>query len=296
MDTPMPESGTGTVLGARDHARAQAASAAATAVTTQPTIPATTATELPPGVEASSVVWDETLALGGYASRVIRRGTHLRLTDVEGDTNVNLVLHHAARPVERLNVADTVKLQWNAYLGAGSLLLSDMGRVLCSILPDSTGAVDLLCGASPRVAVAARYGGSGNHSPTPSGRDRLLLGLAKHGLTRRDLPPSANLFRSVRVDADGGLALSGTGSGEPGAHVTLRAELDVLVTVAVTPHPLDERPAYTGGEVRLTGWSGAAAGPDDPARTASPEAQRAFENTDDVLLTLASGSAGAVTS
>ena len=27
-------------------------------------------------------------------------------------------------------VADTVKVQWNAYLGAGSLLLSDMGRVL----------------------------------------------------------------------------------------------------------------------------------------------------------------------
>jgi len=289
MDTPTSDSGTGTVLGARDHARAQAASAAAAAMTTQPTIPASTATDLPPGVEASSVVWDETLALGGYASRVIRRGTHLQLTDVDGDTNVNLVLHHAARPIERLNVADTVKLQWNAYLGAGALLLSDMGRVLCSILPDSTGALDLLCGASTRRAVAERYGGSGNHSPTPSGRDRLLLGLAKHGLTRRDLPPSANLFRSVRVDADGGLAL--TPSGPPGAYLTLRAELDVLVTVAVTPHPLDERPAYTGGEVRLTGWSGAAAGPDHPARTASPEAQRAFENTDDVLLTLSSSGA-----
>lgn len=281
----MAESGTETVLGARDHARAQAGSAGAQAVTTQPTIPATGATDLPAGVDAADVVWDETLGLGGYASRVLRRGTHLRLTDLTGDTNANLVLHHAARPAERLNVADTVKLQWNAYLGGGALLLSDMGRVLATMLPGpaTTADLDLLCGASTRASIAARHGDSGNHSPTPAGRDRLLLGLAKHGLGRRDLPPSANLFAKVRVSPDGDLVLAPPG--DP-SHMTLRAELDVLVTVAVTPHPLDDRPTYTGGPVRLTAWSGAPAASDDPARAASPEARRAFENTDDVLLTL----------
>ena len=276
--------GTATVLGARDHARAQVVSDAATAAATQPTIPATSATDLPPGVDAATVVWDETLPLGGYASRVLRRGVHLRIADLTGDTNVNLVLHHAARPLERLNVADTVKLQWNAYPGGGSLLLSDMGRVLATILDGSDGAVDLFCGASNAAAVAALHGTSGNHSPTPAGRDRLLVGLAKHGLTRRDLPPAANLFTTVRVAPDGALVRSAP-TGTPAA-VTLRAELDVLVTVAVTPHPLDDRAAYSGGSVRLTAWQGAPAGPDDPARTASPEAQRAFENTDDVLPTL----------
>jgi hypothetical protein len=275
----MPDAGTHSVLGARDHARAQAGSAAAAAVTTQPTIPASAATDLPPGVAAADAVWDETLPLGGYASRVLRRGVHLRVTDLADGTNVSFVLHHAARPMERLNVADTVKLQWNAYLGAGALLLSDMGRVLCTILDDSAADLDLLCGAS--------VGGGGNSSPTPSGRDRLLLGLAKHGLTRRDLPPSANLFSRVRVDADGGLDWA---SGD-GGHVTLRAELDVLVTVAVTPHPLDDRAEYSGGPARFTAWQGSPAGPDDPARSVSPESQRAFENTDDVLSTLPGGAA-----
>jgi urea carboxylase-associated protein 2 len=275
--------GTASVLGARDHARAQVASEAAASAPTQPTIPATSATDLPAGVDAADVVWDETLALGGYAARVVRRGVHLRIADVTGDTNANLVLHHAARPVERLNVADTVKLQWNAYPGAGSLLLSDMGRVLATVL-DGDGAIDLFCGASNAGAVAARHGGSGNHSPTPSGRDRLVLGLAKHGLTRRDLPPAANLFTTVRVTDDGTLVRSEP-PGAPG-HVTLRAELDLLVSLAVTPHPLDDRFDYAGGPVRVTAWQGAPAGPDDPARAASPEAQRAFENTDDVLTTL----------
>lgn len=259
----MPDAGTNTVLGARDHARAQAASAAAAAVTTQPTIPAHTATDLPDGVAAADVVWDETLPPGGYASRVLRRGVHLRITDLDGGTNVNLMLHHAARPIERLNVADTVKLQWNAYLGAGALLLSDMGRVLTTILDGSTGHIDLLCGASP-----------------DRGRGRLLLGLAKHGLTRRDLPPAANLFSKVRVDPDDGSVRLEPGDGP--AHLTLRAELDLLVSVAVTPHPLDDRPDDTGGHVRFTAWNGDPAGPDDPARATSPEAHRAFLNTDDV--------------
>jgi urea carboxylase-associated protein 2 len=215
------------------------------------------------------VVWDETLALGGYAARVVRRGVHLRLADLTGDTNANLVLHHAARPVERLNVADTVKLQWNAYPGAGSLLLSDMGRVLATVLDDSDGAIDLFCGASNAGAVAARHGGSGNHSPTPSGRDRLVLGLAKHGLTRRDLPPAANLFTTVRVADDGALVRSDPSG--TSAHLTLRAELDLLVTVAVTPHVLDDRDAYAGGPVRITAWQGAPGrGPTTPPGPPAP--------------------------
>jgi uncharacterized protein len=283
--TAATAAGTSTVLGARDHARAQVASDAATSAPTQPTIPATSATDLPAGVDAADVVWDETLALGGYAARVVRRGVHLRIADLTGDTNVNLVLHHAARPLERLNVADTVKLQWNAYPGAGSLLLSDMARVLATVV-DGDGAIDLFCGASHAAGVAARHGGSGNHSPTPAGRDRLLVGLAKHGLTRRDLPPAANLFTRVRVADDGALVRSAPAAPSTPAHVALRAELDLLVTVAVTPHPLDDRAAYTGGPVRLTAWQGAPGGADDPARTATPEAGRAFENTDDVLATL----------
>jgi hypothetical protein len=289
---PPDDATTATVLGARDHARAQAGSVAAGAVSTQPTIPATSTVDLPSGVDADDVVWDETVGLGGYATRVIRRGVRLRIADLTGDTNASLVLHHAARPIERLNVADTVKLQWNAYPGAGSLLLSDMGRVLATVLDGSTGAIDLLCGPSHAAGVAARHGASGNHSPTPAGRDRLLVGLAKHGLGRRDLPPAANLFTAVRVTPDDGTLVRSASTGSP-AEITLRAELDMIVTLAVTAHPLDDRPEYAAGPVRLTAWAGSPGGPDDPARTATPESQRAFENTDDVLATLVSPAGGA---
>jgi uncharacterized protein len=279
----MPEPATATVSGARHHARGQSGRRAPS----QPTVPVTAATDLPEGVAPAELLWDETLVAGGYAARVVPRGARVRLVDVAGDTNVSLVLHHARRTAERLNVADTVKLQWSAYPGRGSLLLSDMGRVLATVLfeDSDTDALDVFCGALTPATARARYGATGNATPTPSGRDRLLLGLAKHDLGRRDLPPAANLFRSVRVGADGSLRLV-DGASHPGAAVTLRAELDLLVTLAATPHPLDDRPGYPGGPVRVTAWRGEPAGADDPARSASPEAARAFANTDDVLLEL----------
>ena len=40
---------------------------------------------------------------------------------------------------ERLNVADTVKVPWQAYPTAGHPLLSDQGRLLATIVADTSG-------------------------------------------------------------------------------------------------------------------------------------------------------------
>jgi uncharacterized protein YcgI (DUF1989 family) len=59
--------------------------------------------------------------------------------------------------------------------------------------------------------------------------------------------------------------------------------MDVLVLLANTPHPLDERAEYAGTAVRVTAWRGLGAEPDDPLRVATPERQRAFLNTDEFV-------------
>jgi urea carboxylase-associated protein 2 len=268
---------TATTSGARAHARAQAGEAAPT----QPTVPASGLTDPPPGVAAPDVVWEETIGAGGYASRAVPRGTHVRLVDVDGDTCAGLLLHRADRPAERLNVADTVKLQWQAYPGPGYLLLSDMGRVLATLVEDTCAAHDSFTGTSNRLDNQRRYGDGASQGPTPSGRDRFVVALAKHGLTERDVAPNVNLFTGVRIEPDGTVRVRH--ASHPGAHVVLRAEMDLVVTVVAVPHRLDDRPAYTAGLVRITAWRGEPAGPDDPARSASPEAARAFENTGEEL-------------
>jgi uncharacterized protein YcgI (DUF1989 family) len=117
--------------------------------------------------------------------------------------------------------------------------------------------------------------------PTPNARDLLALAASKHGLGRVDLGPNISLFKGVRVDETGDVRFDGVATAS--TCVELRAEMDVLVLMANTPHPLDDRDDYAGTAVRTTAWRGGTPGPDDPFRLATPERARAFLNTDEFL-------------
>jgi urea carboxylase-associated protein 2 len=260
---------------ARDHAR----SMAGTLAEAMPILPPV-AEDLPEGVDASDLVWEESIAPGGYAARRLSRGSRLRLIDTQGDACAALMIFNAEMPTERLNVADTVKVQWNAYLEAGMLLLSDMGRVLMSILEDDAATHDAFCGTSNARTNAEKYGEGRNSGAYPNGRDRLLLGAAKFGLGRRDVHPCVNLFKGTRIEHDGAITPL-IGPYEPGRKVILRAEMDVFVVIANVPHVLDPRADYTVTPLRATAWRGAPAVMDDPVRTATPEGMRAFLNSED---------------
>ena len=263
-------SSTATALAARDHARAMAG----TAVTAMPIVPPV-ADDAP-----GEVVWEETIAPGGYASRRLARGTRLRLVDVDGDACASMLLFNAENPAQRLNVADTLKVRWNGYLGAGKLILSDMGRVLMSILEDGAGTHDAFCGASNEASNARRFGNGKNHGDHPNARDRFMLAVAKHGLGRKDVHPCINWFKGVRIGDDGGTEAQ-IGPFPSGRSLLLRAEMDLLVVLANCPHVLDERAAYRVTPLRATAWRGEVTAQSDPIRGATPEGLRAFLNTED---------------
>ncbi len=275
-DRQGPSSGTADPKSARAHARAMAG----TRVEAMPTVPADSSVDLPHGVRPEAMLWEETLGAGGYASRELARGARLRLIDLEGDACVSMLVFNAERPIERLNIADTLKVQWTATIQAGVLLLSDMGRVLMSIVEDTAGTHDPFCGPSNERSNARRYGQGTNSSDTPNGRQRLLLGAAKFGLGARDVHPCINWFKAVQIASDGTTMLRAS----PFAtlrSLTLRAEMDVIVVLANCPHVLDVRPHYNATPVRISAWRGPITAPDDPIRSATPERLRAFLNVDE---------------
>ncbi|GAA1641439.1 urea amidolyase associated protein UAAP1 [Actinoplanes couchii] len=260
---------TATTAGARDHARAQGG----TVVDCMPIVPASSL--------GTGLTWAETVPGGGYASRRLARGTTLRLTDLDGDACVSLLIFNGDEPWERLNIADTVKVLWQAYVGAGHLLLSDQGRVLASVTAGAGDRSDTFCGTSTLQSNTLRYGDGSPHSDTPAGRELFTLAAAKHGLTRRDLPPSISFFQGVRVGDDGTFAW--LGSAGPGATVEIRAEMPVTVLLVNVPHPLDPRESYTSSPVEIRAWTGSPTTPEDPLWSRSPEGERAFLNTADYL-------------
>ena len=230
--------------GARSHARSQAGGATMR-------IPA-----VPDGVDGSRLVWSESVPADSYATRVLGRGTRLRLADPDGGACAHLLLFRADASWERLNVADTMKVPWQAYLSVGHPLLSDQGRVLATVVADTSGHHDMLCGL-PRA-----------------GQQKMLLAAIKHGMDIRDVAPSATLFKGARVEDSG--ALTYTGSAGPGAAVELLIHLPVVVAVVNTAHPLDPQPAVTG--LDILAWRA----PDELTTPVNdePEYLRALFNTE----------------
>jgi uncharacterized protein YcgI (DUF1989 family) len=103
--------------------------------------------------------------------------------------------------------------------------------------------------------------------------------LGKHGLGRRDLVANVNFFVRVGVDDEGALRWQPRRS-KPGAFVELRFEMDTLVVLTNTPHPLDPSPTYGPPDVTLSLFEGPAPGPDDPCRIFRPENERGFALTE----------------
>lgn len=215
-------------------------------------------------------------------SGVLRRGSALELEDLEGSANVALLLLDAHRPTDRLNVPDSLKAQHVARVTAGVALHSDMGRALASVVEDTCGWHDPLCGHGRLEELEALHGPSTyaaeRNAVRRGAREELVLELAKHGLGPRDLAATVNLFSRVTVDAAGRLAFH-PGASPAGARVVLRADADVLVLLNSAPHPLDRSP-WAPRPVALAVREVGPAGPDDPVRTACPENERAFAATD----------------
>lgn len=228
----------------------------------------------------------EILRGGAMWSRTLKRGEALRLTDIGGDGNVSALFLNADAPLERYNMPDTLKAQFIAFLGKGNALHSDMGRILCSIIEDTCGWHDTLCGATDAKSTSAKYGPSDyqhdRNDRRRNGRDNFLVELGKYGLGKRDLPVPINFFSKVTVDHDGNLGYR-SGNSRAGSFVDLRAEMNVLVVLSNTPHPLNPSPVYAPGPIGLAISRVPAPGPDDLVRISRPENGRGFINTESLF-------------
>ena len=218
-----------------------------------------------PSLPDQPLLWQEALAGGAHWSRVLRRGTTLRITALAGGANVAALLYRAEDPLERYCMPDTLKAQHVSRLTAGVALYSDMGRVLASIVSDSCGWHDTISGHTSRRCWPRAGGPSATSrratTRRASARELLLVELAKHGLGRADLVANVNFFTKVAIDQGGELAYEPDHSAA-GSSVTLRFELDTLLVLAC--HAPPARPPRWNGR---RGRSASRSGPRQPRRT-----------------------------
>jgi uncharacterized protein len=225
-------------------------------------------------IAPDAVLHREQVPPGWYAPMRLRRGEALRIVDDTGRSSVSLIGWREEDTSERINCADTVKVQWSAVIAKGRVILSDMGRVCLSLIEDTSGAHDVLVGGSTPASTHAAFG-----APARNTQENFLAAASKLGLDIRDIPPCVTFFAPVSLD-DAGRFRWQEGRKRPGDFVDLRAEMNLIVVASNCPHPLDPARPAASGSVTLIKHRAAVAAADDPCRTASPEAARAFAFTD----------------
>jgi uncharacterized protein len=229
----------------------------------------------------SDLLYQDQIDGGKHWSLTLQRGTVLRLIDREGGANVGMLFYNPANLLERYNAPDTLKCQHTFKLTAGHCLYSDMGRIFCSIVEDTAGWHDTVCGNSTKAQVAERWGRMTyqeyRNDWTQNGHDSFLVEAAKYGMGRRDLAANVNWFSKVHTEDDGTLVFD-PDHARPGAHMDLRFEMDTLVLFHTCPHPMNPAPEYPRKPITYELYRGEPVADDDPCLNSRPENGRGFAN------------------
>lgn len=201
-----------------------------------------------------STLFEEIIPGGAMWSMTIPRRRLVRLTAQAAGANIAALLFNARQPLDRLNVPDTLKALHTAKLSRGHVLMTDMGHGIASIVEDSLGWHDPLGGIGTAAHVLAKYGDHNYQAHRNdwhrNAHNNFLVELGKHGLGIRDLAANINFFSKVVVDEDGVMHFAPDHC-PAGASISLRTEMDTLLVLSNTPHPLAPAGDYPRVDVKI---------------------------------------------
>ncbi|MFD2615475.1 urea amidolyase associated protein UAAP2 [Paenibacillus gansuensis] len=199
-------------------------------------------------------IYDRIIPAGDGWMHELRPGQVLRIVDVEGNQAADTLFYDADHPEDHYSALATIEGQQNIYLTAGTVLRSESGKALLTIVADTCGRHDTLGGSCSSQSNTVRY--AHDKAPMHNCRDTFMLELAKwdQSFTKRDLAPNINFFMNVPVTPDGGLQFADGVSG-PGCYVELKSECRTLALISNCPQLNNPCNAYNPTPVRVLIWN-----------------------------------------
>jgi uncharacterized protein len=188
--------------------------------------------EEPTTLSRGRIVYDFTIPARGPWSHIVKKGQTLRIIDSEGNQAVDCILYNANDPAERYSAPDTITTNRNIFLTTGTVLISNEGNPMMTIIADTCGRHDTIGGACSCESNTLRYGFHTKHQHACV--ENFLHELGQHGLGKRDMTSNINWFMNVPVEADGALGIV-DGISAPGKYLDLLAQMDTLVVISNCP-------------------------------------------------------------
>ncbi|MFB2551464.1 DUF1989 domain-containing protein [Ensifer soli] len=166
----------------------------------------------------------------GMAFR-LRRGQQARIRNIHGSQVVDTWMLSADDPFEYASMEHTRSVNSNIFVERAMACVSTVRRPMATLVEDtSPGRHDtLLCPCN--AAIYRELKCEGYHR---SCTDNFHEAIGALGLTLPFTPASLNLFMNVPVAPDGRVDRVPPAS-KPGDHVTLRAEMDIVLVLSACP-------------------------------------------------------------
>ena len=171
-----------------------------------------------------------TLSPGKELGLTVKKGQVIRVIDLEGQQVMDFVCFNSHNKGEKLWIAGTINANKNVYIKKGHSLYSQYANKMFTIIEDTCGVHDLLCGACSNEVYEKVYGVKGH----PSCTDNFVKALTPYGLERKDIPMNMNIFMNCPIQDDGGWAIDYPKS-RRGDFIDLKAEMDCIVAMSNCP-------------------------------------------------------------
>lgn len=204
-------------------------------------------------LQAEAAVLNHTLPSGEPYLLAINQGQVLRIVDLEGNQAVDVIFYNRHDGAEHYSATQTLLRQGGIYLTTDSVLVSNDGNPMLTIVADTCGRHDTLGGACAAESNTVRY--ALQKKFMHNCRDNYLSALqrADIGLGKRDLVPNINFFMNVPVTAAGALTFA-DGVSAPGKYVEMRAEMDLWMLVSNCPQLNNPCNAYNPTPAQFLLW------------------------------------------
>lgn len=181
-------------------------------------------------IKKYNVVEERIIEPRGYYAREVYKGQVIRITDNEGQQVLDFLCYNKHNTIEKLSVNNTLLLNGNIYAKKGDVLYSTHCNPMFTIIDDTCGRHDLICGSCSEYSNALRYKIRG----TPNCRSNFIAALEPFGITEKEIVYSFNIFMNAPVESDGGIAIIEPIS-KAGDYIELRAEMDSIVALSNCP-------------------------------------------------------------
>jgi len=196
-----------------------------------------------------TVVLDRVIPAKGHWAHEMKKGELLRIEDIEGQQAIDFICYRLENLAEKFWAAHSAKLNGTIYLTKGHVLYSDLANPMMTIVKDTVGVNDVLCGSCSKALDIVRYG---EEKAVAGCMDNFEAAIEPWGLERKDVPMCFNIFLDYPVEEQGKVAIDHDAPSKPGDHLDLRAEMDLLAVISNCPQENNPCNGFNPTPIRVT--------------------------------------------